>query len=58
MYNIWENIRWKTLQFEWEAIHGNTFAIGLLLTYIANQQGHDSQLSEKLKVSRADICCI
>ena len=58
MYNIRENIRWKTLHFEWEAIHGNTLAIGFLLTYIADQQGHDSQLSEKLKVSRADICCI
>ena len=36
----------KTLHFEWEPIHGKTLAIGFLQSYIANQQGHDSQLSE------------
>ena len=42
-YHIWENIRGgKLSRFEWKiAIHGKTFAVAFLQTYIADQQGHD-----------------
>ena len=44
-YRIRENIHGrKLLHFEWKiAIHGKTFTVAFLWTYIADQQGHDLQ---------------